>query len=298
MMVLSNLAQFVLSGTTSGCVYTLVAIGIVLCASATNVINFAQGEFVMLGGLVGATCSLAGVPVPVSIVAAMATGAALAAIQERLTIAPIRSAAAFIQITVTLGVAVCLRGAALLIWGKDPRGMAGFSGDDVFVIFGAYVPTQALWVWGTTAATIAATFWFLSGTRTGRAIRAVSINPGAARLMGINTGLVSLLVFAVGGAMGGLAGVVIAPITTVSWGTGLEYSVKGFTAAIIGGLKSPGRAAAVALAIGIFESLAAAYISSGSKDIVTYGALLLYLMVQGGVFTIGRRPLDASQEHH
>ena len=286
-----------LSGATSGCVYTLVAIGIVLCASATNVINFAQGEFVMLGGLVGVTCVVNGVPIPVAIIAAMATGAVVAAVQERLTIAPIRNAAAFMQITVTLGVAVCIRSAALLIWGKDPLGLAGFSGDGVIEIAGAYVPNQALWVWATTAVTIVATFWCLNATRAGRAIRAVSNNPVAARLMGINTGLISLVVFTVGGAMGGLAGVVIAPITTVSWDTGLEYSVKGFTAAIIGGLKSPGRSAMIAMGIGVTESLAAAYISSGSKDIVTYGALLLYLMVRGGVFTLGRRPLGANEHH-
>jgi branched-chain amino acid transport system permease protein len=97
--------------------------------------------------------------------------------------------------------------------------------------------------------------------------------------------------------MGGLAGIVIAPITTVSWDTGLEYSVKGFTAAIIGGLHSPGRAMAVAMGIGILESLASAYISSGSKDIVTYGALVIYLMARGGVFTLGRQPLGANEHH-
>ena len=295
MTALSSFAQFILSGATSGCVYTLVAIGMVLCASATNVINLAQGEFVMLGGLVGATCAIAGVPVPLAVLSAMATGAAIAAIQERLTIAPIRGAPAFLQITVTLGVAVCIRGAALLLWGKDPLGLPGFTGDDVFAVAGIYVPNQALWVWALTALTIVATFWCLNATSAGRAIRAVSTNPLAARLMGINTGLVSLLAFTLGGAMGGLAGIVIAPITTVSWDTGLEYSVKGFTAAIIGGLKSPGWAAAIAMGIGITESLAAAYISSGSKDIVTFSALLIYLMVQGGVFTLGRRPLGANE---
>jgi branched-chain amino acid transport system permease protein len=294
---LSNLAQFILSGATSGSVYTLAAVGIVLCASATNVINFAQGEFVMLGGLVGASGVLLGVPVPLAVLAAMATSGLLAVVQERLTIAPIRGAPAFMLITVTLGVAACVRSAALLIWGKDPYGLSGFSGDGVIEVYGAYVPTQAVWVWATAAITMGVTFWFLSATQTGRAIRAVSINPTAARLMGINTGLVSLLVFAVGGAMGGLAGIVIAPITTISWETGLEYSVKGFTAAIIGGLKSPGRAAAVALGIGVIESLAAAYISSGSKDIVTYGALLAYLMLRGGVFTFGRRALGANEHH-
>lgn len=297
MELFSSFVQFMLSGATAGCVYTLVAVGIVLCASATNVINLAQGEFVMVGGLVGATCMILGVPVPIAILAALAAGAIMAAVQERLTIAPIRNAPAFMQITVTLGVAVCIRGAALLIWGKDPLGLTGFTGDGVIEVVGAYIPVQALWVWGLTALAIVATFWCLNATRAGRAIRAVSINPVAARLMGINSGLVSLLVFTVGGAMSGLAGIVIAPITTVSWDTGLEYSVKGFTAAIIGGMKSPGRAAAVAMAIGIVESLAAAYISSGSKDIVTFGALLVYLLIAGGVFALGRRPLGANEHH-
>lgn len=297
MNLLSSFAQFVFSGATSGGVYTLVAVGIVLCASATNVINFAQGEFVMLGGLVGVTCAEAGVPVPLAVLAAMAISAIIGAVQERLTIAPIRGAPAFIQITVTLGVAACIRGAALVIWGKDPHGLGGFSGDGVVEIIGAYIPTQALWVWLTTAVAIVTTFWCLHTTRAGRAIRAVSTNPVAARLMGININLVSLLVFSVGGGMGGLAGIVIAPITTVSWDTGLEYSLKGFTAAIIGGLKSPGKAAAVAMGIGLIESLSAAYISSGSKDIVTYGALLFYLMIRGGVFTLGRRPLGVNEGH-
>ena len=294
---LSSLLQFVLSGATSGAIYTLVAVGIVLCASATNVINFAQGEFVMLGGLVGASLALAGVPIPLAILAAAAMGAVIAALQERLTVNPVRKAAAFIQITVTLGVAVCIRGMALLVWGKDPYGMSGFSGNGVVEFAGVYIPTQAFWVWIAAAILIGGTFWFLARTRTGRAIRAVSINPTAARLMGVNTTMVSLIVFAVGGAMGGLAGVFIAPISTVSWETGLEYSVKGFTAAIIGGLKNPGRTALVAMAIGITESLATAYISSGSKDIVTYGALLVYLLVRGGVFARGRRPVEANDQH-
>lgn len=298
MIALATFAQFALSGVTTGCVYTLVALGIVLCASVSNVINFAQGEYVMIGGMLGASLTAAGVPLPLAVLAAGLAGMGLAAVQERLTIAPIRGAAPFIQITVTLGVAVVVRGSALLIWGKDPLGLHGFSGDDTVTLLGAYLPSQALWVWGATAALLAATFWFLAGTSQGRAIRAVAINPDAARLMGINNALVSLLVFAAGGAIGGLAGVVIAPITPVSWDVGIEYSVKGFTGAIIGGFRSPGRAAAVAMGIGIVESLSAGYISSGSKSIITYAVLLLYLMVRGGVFVAGRRVILAGGETH
>jgi branched-chain amino acid transport system permease protein len=293
-----TLLQFTLSGITTGCVYTLVAVGIVLCANVSSVINFAQGEYVMVGGLVGASLVMNGMPIWVAVLAAMGLGMVLALIQERLTVAPIYGAAAFMQITVTLGVAVIVRGLALVVWGKDPYGLSGFSGDDVVEVFGAFVPMQAFWVWGITAALIAATFWFLKETGTGRAIRAVAINPMAARLMGINTGLVSLLVFGAGGAIGAVAGIVIAPITPITWEIGLEYSVKGFTGAIIGGFRSPGRAAAVAMGIGILESLAAGYVSSGSKGIVTYGVLLLYLMLRGGAFVLARRTIAAGEAHH
>ena len=298
MEFLTTFAQFALSGATTGCVYTLVAIGIVLCASVSNVINFAQGEFVMVGGMMGASLVAAGWPLPAAILAAAAAGCVLAALQERLSIVPIRRAAPFIQITVTLGAAAVVRGSALLIWGKDPLGLPGFTGDDTFELLGALLPIQALWVWGTTAVLLGAVFWFLSATAAGRAIRAVAINPEAARLMGINNGLMSLLVFAAGGAIGAFVGVVIAPITPVSWDVGIEYSVKGFTGAIIGGFRSPGRAAAIAMGIGIVESLSAGYISSGSKSIITYGVLLAYLLVRGGVFIRGRRTIAAGGGEH
>ena len=296
-MDFATFAQFALSGLTTGCVYTLVAIGFVLCANVSSVVNFAQGEYVMIGGLVTASLVGLGVSLPLAILAAVGLGLVLGFIQERLTIVPIRRAPAFIQITVTLGVSVIIRGVALVVWGKDPLGTPGFTGDGVFTLFGAYLPFQALWVWGATALLLIAVFWFLGFTGPGRAIRAVSINPQAARLMGINAGRMSLLVFAAAGAIGALAGSVIAPITTISWDTGLEYSVKGFTGAIIGGFRSPGRAAIAAMGIGVIESLAAGYISSESKDIVTYGALLLYLMIRGGVFAFGTRPVIVNDTH-
>lgn len=142
---------------------------------------------------------------------------------------------------------------------------------------------------GRTAALLAVTFWLLRFTDLGRAIRAVSINPRAAELMGIRTGRMTMLVFAASGAAGAMVGVVIAPITSASWDSGLEFGVKGFTAAIIGGFRSPAWATLAALGLGALESLSAGYISSSTKDIVTYGVLLLYLMIRGGVFAIGGR---------
>ena len=123
--------QLLLPGLTTGCVYALVALGFVLCANVSGVVNFAQGEYVMLGGVIAAFVSTHGVPLPLAIAIAVATGALLGALQERLTLAPARHSPDFIQITITLGVAVVLRGVALIAFGKDPLSMPGFSGDGV-----------------------------------------------------------------------------------------------------------------------------------------------------------------------
>ena len=283
--------QLLLPGLTTGCVYALVALGFVLCANVSGVVNFAQGEYVMLGGVVAAFVATHGVPLPLAIAIAVATGALLGALQERLTLAPARHSPDFIQITITLGVAVVLRGVALIAFGKDPLSMPGFSGDGVFEVAGAAVPVQSLWVWGATAAMLAAMFWFLRFTDPGRAVRACSINLQAARLMGVNAERLTLAVFAVAGASGALAGAVITPIVLASWDAGIAYGLKGFVGAILGGFRSPLVAVLGGLGIGVLESFAAGYVSSGHKDAMVYGVLLAYLLVRGGVFVFGRAAL-------
>jgi len=287
----SVFVQLLLPGLTTGCVYALVALGFVLCANVSGVVNFAQGEYVMLGGVVAAFLVPHGVSLPVAIALAVAAGALLGALQERLTLAPARHSPDFIQITITLGVAVVLRGGALIAFGKDPLSMPGFSGDGIFEVAGAAVPVQSLWVWGATALMLAAMFWFLRYTDPGRAVRACSINLQAARLMGVNAERLTLAVFAVAGASGALAGAVIAPIVLANWDAGIAYGLKGFIGAIIGNFRAPGIAVAAGLGIGVLESFAAGYVSSGFKDAIVYGALLAYLLVKGGVFVFGRASL-------
>ena len=290
-MDFSVFVQLLLPGLTTGCVYALVALGFVLCANVSGVVNFAQGEYVMLGGVVAAFLVPHGVSLPVAIALAVAAGALLGALQERLTLAPARHSPDFIQITITLGVAVVLRGGALIAFGKDPLSMPGFSGDGIFEVAGAAVPVQSLWVWGATALMLAAMFWFLRYTDPGRAVRACSINLQAARLMGVNAERLTLAVFAVAGASGALAGAVIAPIVLANWDAGIAYGLKGFIGAIIGNFRAPGIAVAAGLGIGVLESFAAGYVSSGFKDAIVYGALLAYLLVKGGVFVFGRASL-------
>lgn len=289
---LSVLSQFLLSGITTGCIYALVALGFVLCANVSGVVNFAQGEFVVYGSLIAASLVAAGVPSPVAVTAAVAAGALLGAAQERLSLHPVRTAPHFILITITLGVSVLLRGLALIIWGKDPIGMRPFGGSSAsFEFLGAVLPSQTLWVWGLTAALLGGVFGFLKFTRAGRAVRACSINPYAARLMGIDLAKTTVLVFAASGALGALGGAVIAPIALGLWSAGLDYGLKGFIGAVIAGFRSPASAVVGGLAIGIVELLAAGYISSGAKDTVVYVLLLAYLLLRGGVLTFGRAAL-------
>jgi branched-subunit amino acid ABC-type transport system permease component len=236
---------------------------------------------------------IVGVPLVAALIAATAAGAILGIVQERLTLAPVRRSPAFIQITVTLGVAVILRGIALIMFGKDPLAMPGFSGDGGFEMLGAILPVQALWVWGTTAAMLLGIFWFLRYTDAGRAVRACSINVIAARLMGVNAERMTMMVFALAGGAGALAGAVITPIVLASWDAGFVYSLKGFIGAILGGLRSPVIAVVGGLGVGVAESLAAGYVSSGWKDAIVYGLLLAFLLIRGGVFLSGRAGLVA-----
>jgi branched-chain amino acid transport system permease protein len=283
--------QLLLPGLTTGCVYALVALGFVLTANVSGVVNFAQGEFVMLGGIVAAALVAYGLPLWVAIVIATLVGAAVAAAQERLTLAPVHDAPHFIRITITLGVAVVLRGIVLLLFGKDPLFLPGFTGEGTFTLAGAVLPVQSLWVWAATAALLAATFWFLKFTDTGRAVRACSINLRAARLMGIDAERLTLLIFALAGASGALVGVVITPIVLATWDAGVSYGLKGFIGAILGGMRNPVVAVLGGLGIGVVESLAAGYVSSGYKDAIVYGILIVYLLIRGGVFLFGRASL-------
>jgi branched-chain amino acid transport system permease protein len=286
------IAQFFASGLTTGCSYALVALAIVVIANVSGVVNLAQGEYVAVGGLVLASLTALHVPVVASLPIVAIVGMALASVQEVLTIRPIRNAPHFLQITVTLGVAVAIRGAAFLIWGKDPLGVPGFTGDDVVFLAGAIFPVQAVWVWLGTASLLAVSFYVLAFTQLGRSIRACSINRRAALLMGINPQRTSLLVFAAAGAASTLAGAMLAPITLASWDSGLTPGLKGLIAAIFGGFRSPMTAVIAGLVMGILEAFIAGLGSSDEKDVIFYALMLFGLLVMGGVFARGRDRLN------
>lgn len=291
------LAQFLASGLTTGCGYALVALAIVLVANVSGVVNLAQGEYCAIGGLVLASLLAVQLPVTLCLLLVALLGTVLGVVQERATIRPIQRDAHFLQITVTLGVAVMLRGGAFLIWGKDPLAARGFSGDGVIEFAGAIFPVQTLWVWGGTAVLLLFIFLVLVFTQTGRAIRACSINREAAQLMGINPRRTSVLVLAAAGAASTLSGAFLAPLTLASWDSGLTLGLKGLIAAIFGGFKNPVSAVVAGLVIGILESFIAGLGSSDARDVFLYALLLAGLLAMGGVFARGRDRLRLGSAH-
>ncbi|MEA2445406.1 MAG: branched-chain amino acid transport system permease protein [Thermoleophilales bacterium] len=277
----ADFSQYVFSGLTQGCLYALIALAFVTIANVTGVYNFAQGDWIMVGGMVAVAGAAGGLPVAVCVVLAMAAVAGVALVQERLTVAPVRHRVGMLGLVVaSLGVGVLLRGGALAIWGKDVRSLHPFN-DGVFHFLGADLDYQTAWVWGTTALVLVVMLGLFRFTDVGRAMRACAMNPTAARLIGIRVGTMSMSAFVIGGAMSGLIGAVIVPQTGVSWDSGLALGLVGFIAAALARFEDPVRAVVAGLSLGVVQALAAGLVSSAYSDAILYSVLMVYLVGVG-----------------
>jgi branched-chain amino acid transport system permease protein len=276
----AELAQYTASGLVVGGVYALIGLGFVIVYSVTRIINFAQGEFVMLGALLMVSFEQAGLPVAAALVLSVGAVAALGALLERVAIHPIVSAPALAVLILTIGASIAIRGTALIVWGTDPSALAAFSPGPPLHVLGATVVRQGLWVLAVATAVFALLWFFFTRTYAGTAVRACALNARAARLMGIRVDRMFLLAFALSGAIGAVAGAVIAPITYATYDMGLMLGLKGFVAAALGGLVSPPGAIAGGFLLGLLESYAAGLVSSGYKDAVAFVVLIVVLLVQ------------------
>jgi branched-chain amino acid transport system permease protein len=274
----AQLLQCLFSGLTVGAIYALVALGFAIIYNASRIINFAQGEFVMIGGMAAAVFVDAGVPLPLSIVVAVGLGMLVGLLLEKLAVEPARGAPVVTLIIITIGASILLRGLAALVWDKKIRSLPSFSGEAPLVIGGATLLPQTLWVLGTTLAAVAALWWFFNLTLSGKAMLAVSHNRLAAQLVGISVRRVLLVSFGLSAALGALAGVLIAPISFTAWDVGVMLGLKGFAAAMLGGIGSGPGAIAGGLALGLIEALGAGYLSSAYKDVFAFVVLLAALV--------------------
>ena len=277
---LSDYLQFVLSGLSTGSIYVLIALGLITIYNVTGVVNLAQGEFVMLGAMFAVT--LVGLHVPIGIAfAASVLGTVLVGVLiQRLTIHPARHAPESSLIIITIGTAIALRGLALLFWGTTPRSLPEFSPGLPLNVLGAILSRQRLWIMGTAGVVLLLLYLFFEFTLLGKAVRACSINRRASELLGINPELMSLLAYALGAGLGGIGGIVIAPLTLVDYNMGLALGLKGFVAAIMGGMVNAPAAVVGGLVLGVLESFTSGFLSSGIKDAVAFLALFIILLAR------------------
>lgn len=282
---MSELLQFLFSGLTVGAIYALVALGFTLIYRASDVVNFAQGEFVMLGGM--ATVSLAGVglPLPLAAVLAVLLAVAVGLLLHRLAIEPARGAGAVTLVIITIGASIFLRGAAQIVFDKQLHQLPAFSGDTPVSVLGATILPQSFWIMGGAVALVTLLWAFINRTIVGKAILATAGNRLAARLVGIDTDRIVGLSFALSAAIGAIAGILAAPITFTSYDIGTMLALKGFAAAMLGGMGSPTGAIAGGLLLGVLEALGAGYLSSSYKDAVAFVVILAVLFAMpNGLF--------------
>lgn len=285
-MLLDQLPQFLLSGLTSGSIYALVAVGFCIIYNATGLVNFAQGEFVMLGAMlmIGLTQDM-GLAMPAAFVTSIATAMLLGVFLERVPLGLARSRHVLILVLVTVGFSIAARGAASLVWGKTARALPAFSTEAPLLLAGAVISRQALWILVVTMVCVALLHLFFQRTSVGQAIRAVSDNRHGAVLVGVPVARMVMVSFALSAGLGATAGMLIAPITGMHYSAGVMLGLKGFAAAILGGYGHVWGAVAGGLLLGVLESLAAGFISSAYKDALAFLILLCVLWIRpAGLF--------------
>lgn len=293
---LPQYVQLTLDGLRAGTIYALIGLGFVTVFSVTGIINFAQGAFVMLGALIAVSINnaeaLTLTPLPkliLAILGAVALTTLIGLILERIAIYPARHATPLTLIIITVGAYIALQGMAQLIWGTSSYVLPAFTtleqSDLTFRLGAIIIKAQSLWIWGSTVLVLLVLYYFFEKTIWGAGLRASAVNRRAARLMGISPNRMSALSFALAAAMGAIAGVVLAPATRPIYDMGLVLGLKGFVAAIMGGLINAPAAVIGGLLLGVIENIGAGVTKAGFKDIYAFGILILILLFRPqGIF--------------
>lgn len=271
--------QFLFGGLTVGAMYAFVALGFVLLYNVSGIINFAQGEFIMLGGMAAAAFVGLGIPVLVAVLLAMAVAVLVSVVLKGLSSFVLRRSTLLEVIIMTVAAAMVIRGSVQVLMGTKQFSLPGLGGDEPALFFGAAILQQSLWLLLITFVVLGILGWFFRRSRAGKAILAVAYNAKTAQMMGINASRVVLICFALSAFLGALAGVLITPISLTSYDSGLMVGLKGIVAAILGGMGSVFGAVVGGLLLGLAEAMTAGYITSRYKDAIPFLAVLVILVV-------------------
>ena len=280
---MAEFLQFAFSGLTVGAVYALVALGFTLIYNASDVVNFAQGEFVMIGGLATVFLNYAGVPLPLAALLAVAAAVVVGLALHRFAIDVARGATAVTLIMITIGASIFLRGAAQVVFDKRFHKLPHLFGTEPIRIGGAAILPQSLVVLAGALVVVVLLWAFIERTLWGKAVIATAANRLAAQLVGIDTRRIVGFSFAVSAAIGAVAGILVTPITLTSYDVGTLLALKGFAAAMLGGMGSAVGAVVGGLIVGLLEAFGAGYVSSSYKDAAAFVVILgvLFVMPHG-----------------
>ena len=274
--------QYLITGVGVGCTYALSGGGLVVIYRVTRVVNFAQGGFAVIAAMAASSLLASHVPHGPAELLAVALAALIGLLTGLVAIGKPGTTPQS-SLIVTLGLGVFFYAAEILVWGDQPRSFAGLSGS--VTVLGARIQTHYLLIAGVTALVLLAFAYLFGRTDTGKALTACASNPYAARVLGINVTRMGLLAFALGGALGGLAGVLITPVQQVSYDGDVAMVVSGFAAAILGNLTRPALTLAGGLLLGVAQAMVAGYLSTAYQSEV---ALILILAVM--IAQAARRP--------
>jgi len=280
-VIISQLVQYLITGMTVGSIYAMIAVGFNIIYNVTEIINLAQGEFVVLGGLVMVFVRVTlSIPTILAFPLTLLIVLMIGVLFDRLAIRPIKQPSVMTLIIATIAASMILKGSAMFVWGKDPYDLPAFSGRTPIAFMGAFIQPQALWIIGMLIVIVLVLTLFFERNIMGKAMKACADNPEAAKLVGINVNHMILFSFALSAAIGAVAGIGMTPIALMEYDRGAMLAVKGFAAVILGGLGSFPGAILGGLVLGLIESLGAGYISSGYKDAFALIILLLLLFVK------------------
>lgn len=277
---MGEIAQVIASGLTNGIVYALVGVAFALVFNASDVINFAQGQFVMVGGFsyVMAYRHL-GHSVWLSLIVAVAIPVAVAVLLYTGLISRLRRTSVLQIVMITLAVSVVLEGIMLVIAGPDPYAAPGLTGNKPVHLFGASVTRQSLWMFGALVVVSAALYVLFTRTGVGLRMLACAVDRRAAWLCGINTRTLILVSWIISALLAGLAGALVTPLANVTYNDGLTYSLNGFAAAALGGVGRVGGAIVGGLVIGLANAFAGTYLPSSLNPFHGVVGLIILVVV-------------------
>jgi branched-chain amino acid transport system permease protein len=288
---LNSIAQVLLSGFQVGSIYSLMALSFYVIINATGILNFAQGEWMMISGVLGLTLLDLGVPYAVAVLGSISGATALALLSERLIIAPLqrRNASNAIMLLALFGIMLVARYGTGILHGRLEDPLLGPAGTHVFMLAqDVFLFSQSLVIYGTTAAIFVAVAIFMRYTWIGRSLRVAAIDPLAASLIGVDLGKVRLAAFGIGGLIAAMTAWLYAPLYAVGYMTGAIPGIKGFIALFIGGLASPFGSLVGGLVLGVIEVSASRYLPSIYSEGVAFALLMIVLVLRPNGLVQGR----------